>query len=151
MTNLTANFVSLTQSGLYTLSVTPQDIAGNVTQGAIPYPFELEFQVPGLASVTAATAKATVELVPYEITEITESLHSLTLEFAEAMQIDFQRTNVTLTGPNQQEILITQEDDDISELVIRFVALVQNGSYTLSVTPTRHRWQRFTKCQSLSL
>ena len=63
------SFVSLTQGGLYTLSVTPQDIAGNVAQGAVPYPFRLEFEVPRLASVKANSVAASVGLAQHEIIE----------------------------------------------------------------------------------
>ena len=80
---LVVRFVSLTQSGLYTLSVTPQDIAGNVAQSAVPYPFRLKFTVPGLASVKANTAKASLELIQHEITEIPETLSSFTLVFTD--------------------------------------------------------------------
>ncbi len=132
---LVVRFVSLTQSGLYTLSVTPQDIAGNVAQGAVPYPFRLKFEVPGLASVKANTVDRSLELTSYEITDISESINSVTLEFTDAMRVDFQNTRVTLSGPDGQEIPVTSEDDDDSQLVVRFVSLTQSGLYTLSVTP----------------
>ncbi len=128
-------FVSLTQSGMYTLSVTPQDIAGNVAQGAVPYPFRLKFAVPGLASVKANTADASLELTSYEITEISEILSSLTLAFTDGMAVDFENTIVTLTGPDAQEILVSLEENDDSQLIVRFVSLMQSGLYTLSVTP----------------
>ena len=132
---LVVRFVSLTQSGIYTLSVTPQDIAGNVAQGAVPYPFRLKFAVPGLASVKANTADASLELTSYEITDITESISNLTLAFTDAARVDFENTRVTLTGEDGQEIPVTLEDDGNSQLVVRFVSLMQSGMYTLSVTP----------------
>ena len=116
---LIVRFVSLTQSGDYTLSITPQDIAGNTAQGAVPYPFRLEFEVPGLSSVKANTAEASVDLTPYEITEIPESVSSLTLEFTDT-SVDFENTSVRLTGANGQEIPITLEDNDGSQLTVRF-------------------------------
>ena len=132
---LVVRFVSLTQSGMYTLSVTPQDIAGNVAQGAVPYPFRLKFAVPGLASVKANTADVSLELTSYEITEISEILSSLTLAFTDGMAVDFENTIVTLTGPDAQEILVSLEENDDSQLIVRFVSLMQSGLYTLSVTP----------------
>ena len=132
---LVVRFVSLTQSGMYTLSVTPQDIAGNVAQGAVPYPFRLKFEVLGLASVKANTADASLELTSYEITDITESISSLTLAFTDAVRVDLENTRVTLTGEDGQEIPVTLEDDGNSQLVVRFVSLTQSGMYTLSVTP----------------
>ena len=132
---LTASFVSLTQSGLYTLSVTPQDKAGNVAQGAVQYPFRLKFEVPGLSSVKANTVDTSVELIQHEIMEISESVSSLTLEFTDATQVDFGNTIVRLTGANGQEIPVTLEDDDASQLIVRFISLTQSGLYTLTVTP----------------
>ncbi len=130
---LIVRFVSLTQSGVYTLAVTPQDIAGNTAQGAVLYPFRLEFEVPGLSSVKANTADTSVALNQHEIVEISESVSNLTLEFTDATQIDFVNTRVTLTGPDRQEIPITLEDDE-SQFVVRFVPLTQRGVYTLAVT-----------------
>ena len=132
---ITVSFVTLTQGGIYTLSVTPQDIAGNVAQGAVPYPFRLKFEVPGLASVKANTADASLGLTSYEITDITESISSLTLAFTDAARVDLENTRVTLTGEDGQEIPVTLEDDGNSQLVVRFISLTQSGLYTLSVTP----------------
>ncbi len=132
---ITVSFVTLTQGGIYTLSVTPQDIAGNVAQGAVPYPFRLKFEVPGLTSVKANTADVSLELTSYEITDITESISNLTLAFTDAVRVDFENTIVTLTGEDGQEIPVTLEDDGNSQLVVRFVSLTQSGMYTLSVTP----------------
>ena len=132
---LIVRFISLTQSGLYTLTVTPQDKAGNVAQSAVPFPFRLQFEVPGLASVKANTADASFELTSYEIMEISESVSGFTLEFTDATRVDFENTSVVLTGPNGQEIPVTLEDDDASQFVVRFVSLTQSGLYTLTVTP----------------
>ncbi len=132
---LTASFVSLEQNGMYTLSVTPQDIAGNVAQGAVSYPFRLKFEIPGLASVKANTVDASFELISYEIVETTESVSSFTLEFTDGTRIDLESTEVVLTGPNGQQIPLTLTEDGDAKLDIRFVSLEQNGMYTLSVTP----------------
>jgi hypothetical protein len=132
---IVVSFVSLTQGGLYTLSVTPQDIAGNVAQGAVSYPFRLEFVIPGLASVKANSVAASVGLVQHEIIDISESISSLTFAFTDAIRVDFKNTGVVLVGPSGQEIPVTLEDNDGSQLMVRFVSLTQSGLYTLSVTP----------------
>ncbi len=132
---ISASFVALIQGGLYTLSVTPQDIAGNVAQGAVPYPFRLKFEVPDLASVKANTVDTSVELIQHEIIEISAPIGSLTLDFTDALRIDPENTRVVLTGPNAQEISITQEDNEDSQLIVRFISLTQSGLYTLAVTP----------------
>ena len=132
---LNVRFVSLTQSGIYTLSVTPQDISGNTAQGSVIYPFQLKFQVSAIASVKATTEKTSVELIQHDVTEFSDSVNGFTLEFIDASQIDFENTNILLTGPNGEEIAVTTEEDEASQLVVRFVPLMQSGVYTLSVTP----------------
>ena len=51
-THLTAAFVAPQALGVYTLSITPQDIAGNVASGAVNYRFRLDIEVPRVTSVT---------------------------------------------------------------------------------------------------
>ena len=136
---LTANFVTLTQGGEYTLSVTPQDIAGNVAKGAVLYPFRLDYQLPELTSVKAGTTNQTVPLTPYEIVEVTEAVSSFILEFTDVMLIDIEETNVTLSGPDSESIAVTLEEGDGSQgaqtIVARFVSLTRSGTYSLSITP----------------
>ncbi len=132
---LTVSFVSLTQEGLYTLTVTPQDIAGNTAQGVVSYPFRLEFDMPEIASVKVNTADTSLDLTPYEIIELSEPVQGFTLEFTNESRVDFERTSVVLTGPNGQQIPVILEDDDDATLSVRFVALDQSGLYTLSITP----------------
>ena len=132
---LTASFVSLTQDGIFTLSVIPQDIAGNTAQGAVSYPFRLKFEIPRVASVKANTADDSLQLVQHEIVETSELINNLTLEFTDPIRVDFENTNVSLRGPDGQEIPVTLEENDSSQLIVRFVPLEQSGLYTLSVTP----------------
>ncbi len=51
-TQLTAAFVAPQALGVYTLSITPRDIAGNVASGAVNYRFRLDVDVPRVTSVT---------------------------------------------------------------------------------------------------
>ncbi len=132
---ITASFVSLIQGGLYTLSIIPQDIAGNAAQGAVPYPFRLKFEVPGITSVHANSVDSSYELAAYEILDITDTISNLTVIFTDTSRVDFENTTVTLTGPNEQAIAVTQEDGGGSYFVVRFVTLIQSGLYTLSITP----------------
>ena len=132
---ITANFISLTQGELYTLSIIPQDIVGNAAQGEVPYPFQLKFEVPNITSVQVNSVDASYELTAYEILEITDTISNLTVTFTEASRVDFENTIVTLTGPNEQVIAVTQEDGDGSQFMVRFVTLIQSGLYTLSMTP----------------
>ena len=128
-------FVSIGQSGLYTLSVTPQDISGNVSQTTVQYPFRLKYEVSGISSVKANTSDAAIDLIPFEIVEIGESVNGLTVEFTDASRIDIENTSVTLTGPNGQEISVTLQENEQSQLMVRFIPLTQSGTYTLDVIP----------------
>ena len=51
VSQLTLSFADLTQIGQYTLSLTPQDVAGNAAQSPIQFSFTLEFILPGVESV----------------------------------------------------------------------------------------------------
>ena len=50
-TQVKAAFVAPQALGVYTLSITPQDIAGNVARGAVNYRFRLDVNVPSVSSV----------------------------------------------------------------------------------------------------
>ena len=132
---ITANFVTLTQDGLYTLTVKPQDLAGNVAQGAVQYPIQLKFEVPDLTAVRVNSVASSYELTSFDITDISDVIISLTLEYTDAMRVDFETTRVTLTAPDEQEISITQGESEGNKFMVRFVPLTLSGLYTLSVTP----------------
>jgi len=91
-------------------------------------------QVPQLSSVTASTASP-MELLPQQVTEILEPISRITLKFEDATRVDFANTMIQLVGPDGSPILLTLEDDSISEVAVDFLELTQIGSYTLSVTP----------------
>ena len=51
VSQMTLSFLDLEQIGSYTLSVTPQDVAGNAAAGAVDYRFTLEIPLPRVSSV----------------------------------------------------------------------------------------------------
>ena len=51
VSQMTLSFLDLEQIGSYTLSITPQDVAGNAAAGAIDYRFILEIPLPRVGSV----------------------------------------------------------------------------------------------------
>ena len=118
--------------GEYTLKVSLVDKAGNRLDSdhALVY----DSRAPRLASVTVNT-EPPIELLPGRITEILESISSVTLKFEEATRLNFANTVIELTGPDESTVLLTLEDDGRSQAVADFLALTQIGSYTLSVTP----------------
>ena len=118
--------------GTYTIKVSLVDKAGNVLESE--QTFVYDSQVPQLASVSVNTESA-MELVPQEITEVSESISSITLQFDEATRVDFTNTVVDLVGPDNQAIPLNISVDGLTQLTARFVELTQAGVYTLSVTP----------------
>ena len=118
--------------GEYVVKVSLVDKSGNVLESS--QSFVYDSQVPRVSSVLINT-ESSVELVPQQITEIAESISSITLQFEEATRVDFVNTVVDLIGPNGQPIPINISADGLTQLTARFVALTQAGSYTLSVTP----------------
>ena len=118
--------------GTYTVKVSLVDKAGNILEAE--QTFVYDSQVPQLASVSINTEPA-MELAPQEITEISESISSITLQFQEETRVDFTNTVVNLVGPDNQAISLNISVDGLTQLTARFVELTQTGLYTLSVTP----------------
>ena len=118
--------------GKYTVKVSLVDKAGNILD--LEQTFVYDSQVPRLASVSVNT-ESPMELVPQEITEISESINSITLQFEEATRVDFANTVVDLIGPGGQAISLNISVDGLTQLTARFVELTQAGLYTLSITP----------------
>ena len=137
---LIVRFVPLTRSGMYSLSITPQDISGNVAQSATTYQFRLDLQVPAITSVNANTTDVAIALTPFEIIDITETVNSIGIGFSDVKRIDIEGTNVVLSGPDGEDIVVSIEEGEGSDivapqLVVRFVPLAQSGMYRLSITP----------------
>ena len=89
-------------------------------------------QVPRLSSVTVNTASP-MELLPNEVTEILEPISRMTLKFEDSTRVDFSNTVIELLDPDGITVLLTLEDDSMSQVVANFLELSQVGTYTLSV------------------
>ena len=146
VSQVTLSFLDLEQVGTYTLSVTPQDVAGNAAAGAVDYRFALDMPLPQVRAVVIGGTETDplVELVPNRIVEIEESINSITVQFERASQIDFANTQITLMGPESFDesgasttpsIPFTLENDGVSQVTLSFLDLEQIGTYILSVTP----------------
>ena len=118
--------------GEYTVKVSLVDKAGNILDSE--QTFVYDSQVPRLTAVSVNT-ESSMELVPQEITEISESISSITLQFEEATRVDFANTVVDLVGPDSQPISLNISADGLTQLTARFVKLTQAGLYALSITP----------------
>ena len=118
--------------GEYKVKLPLIDRSGNVSDSE--HVFVYDSQVPRISSVSINT-ESSLELLPQEIAEVSESISSITLQFEEATRVDFANTVVSLIGPDGQPIPINISPDGLTQLTARFVALTQAGLYTLSVTP----------------
>ncbi len=118
--------------GEYTVRLPLVDRSGNVLD--LEHVFVYDSQVPRVSSVLINT-ESPVELLPQRITEIAESVNSITVHFEEATRVDFANTVVSLLGPDGQPIPLNVSDDGLTKLTADFVFLTQTGLYTLSVTP----------------
>jgi hypothetical protein len=119
--------------GEYTVKISLVDKAGNRldSEHTVVY----DSKVPQLSSVVLNTEPPIV-LEPQLIKMISEPINSITLQFEEATRIDFTNTVVELTPLDSDEsIPINISIDSFTQLTIRFVELMEDGSYTLSVTP----------------
>ena len=90
-------------------------------------------QVPRLSSVTVDTASP-MELLPSKVTEILEPISRMTLKFEDSTRVDFSNTVIELLDPDGSAVLLTLEDDSVSQVAASFLELSQVGTYTLSVT-----------------
>ena len=123
--------------GEYTIKISLVDKAGNRSDSE--HTLVYDSKVPQLASVMLNTEPSVV-LEPQLIEMISEPVSSITLQFEEATRIDFTNTVVELNGPGDAEgqgkaIPINISVDSFTQLTMRFVELMEDGSYTLSVTP----------------
>ena len=119
--------------GEYTVKISLVDKAGNRldSEHTVVY----DSKVPQISSVVLNTEPPIV-LEPQVIKMISETVSSITLQFEEATRIDFTNTVVELTGLDPEEVVpINISVDSFTQLTIRFVELMEDGSYTLSVTP----------------
>ena len=125
--------------GEYTVKISLVDKAGNRldSEHTVVY----DSKEPQLSSVVLNTEPPIV-LEPQLIKMISETVSSITLQFEEATRIDFTNTVVELTRLAPEGSMDPAETipsnisvDSFTQLTIRFVELMVDGSYTLSVTP----------------
>ena len=119
--------------GTYTLNVALIDKAGN--RKTLQYTVVYDSRIPQISSVQVNTAGVAKDLVANEVTELSESISTITLSFSEATRVDFANTDVSLLDPSDLSVPLTIEDDGVSEMTIRFPNLTEIGQYILSVTP----------------
>ena len=117
--------------GEYTVKISLVDKAGNRldSEHSVVY----DSKVPQISSVVL-NAESPIVLEPQLIEMISETVSSITLQFEDATQIDFTNTVVALAGP-EGSVPSNISVDSFTQLTLRFVELMEDGSYTLSITP----------------
>ena len=128
------SFASLYQPGTYTLEITPQDMAGNVSSHAVEYEFGLELGYSTVSAVTIGGRMAPVEFVN-RLDEIVATLEDVS---ATGLNLTSDGSTITVAGPNG-EVDGVQTSRGGNQIVWRPLQLATDGStdgvYTATVTP----------------
>ena len=136
LTQLTARFVELTQAGLYTLSVTPQDIAGNVTQGALQYAFQLDFVLPSVSTIELGGQIGDVVFLNGSKTSIVATLVDGT---GAGLALGDDGSSIVVTSPSGEVVPGQTHASGANQLVWQPISLPTDGSadgrYNVAITP----------------
>ncbi len=128
------SFASLRQAGTYTLEITPQDLAGNVSSHAIEYSFNLELGRSTVSAVMIDGQMAPVEFVN-RLDEIVATLEDVS---GTGLNLTLEGSTIAVTGPNG-EIEGVQTSRGGNQIAWRPLQLATDGSadgvYTVTVTP----------------
>jgi hypothetical protein len=133
------------EDGEYTITATFVDFTGK--SFTRQFSFVLDTQVPEIESVHVAI-DSQPELSLDTITTLTESFSQIIVTFENTLEdseqglpvpsndIDFTNTLIELTRPGSDEPIPSNVSVySPTQLAIRFVELIEDGSYTLSITP----------------
>ena len=128
------SFASLYQPGTYTLEITPQDMAGNVSSHAIEYEFGLELGHSIVSAVTIGGRRAPAEFVN-RLDQIVATLEDVS---ATGLNLTSDGSTITVTGPGG-EVEGVQISRGGNQIVWRPLQLATDGSadgvYTATITP----------------
>ena len=131
------SFASLYQLGIYTLEITPRDMAGNISSHAIVYEFSLELGQATVSAVMIDNQMAPVEFVN-RLDEIVATLENLS---ATGLNLTSAGSTITVTGPNG-EVEGVQTSRGENQIAWRPLQLATDGSadgvYTVTVTPVNN-------------
>ena len=135
-TQLTARFVELIQAGLYTLSITPQDIAGNVAQGAVQYSFRLEFVLPSVDTVELGGQAGDVVLLNGSNSTIVATLIDTS---GIGLALGEGGSSIVVTDPSGAVVPGQTRAEGQNQLIWEPISIPTDGSadgkYTVVITP----------------
>ena len=136
VTQLTARFVELTQAGLYTLSVTPQDIAGNTPQGAVQYSFRLEFILPSVSTVELGGQTGDVVFLNGSDSTVVATLVDAA---GTGLELGEGGSNIVVTGDSGAVVPGQTRVNGLDQLIWEPISIPTDGSadgrYTVAITP----------------
>ena len=128
------SFASLYQPGTYTLEITPQDMAGNVSSHAVEYEFGLELGHSIVSAVTIGGRMAPAEFVS-RLDEIVATLEDVS---ATGLNLTSDGSTIVVTGPDG-EVDGVQTSRGGDQIVWRPLQLATDGSadgvYIVTITP----------------
>ena len=133
-TRMTISFAPLRDIGVYTLEITPRDLAGNTSGHPIAYKFNLNLPRPRVAAVIIGGQAAPVDFV----NQLDEIRAMLVDESGAGLDVTPDGSTITVTGPNGP-VNGEQEASGALEIVFRLTRIpidgTADGSYTVTVTP----------------
>ena len=133
---LSAQFVAPQALGIYTLSITPQDIAGNTARGAVTYRFRLDVDLPSVSSVVIDGKAGGIVYVNGEAASIVATLADPS---GAGVALGEGGSTITVSNATGTPVPGTTTDDGVNTLTWVPGALpldgTADGRYTVTITP----------------
>jgi hypothetical protein len=140
-TGLTASFLPLRQVGIYTLSVTAQDVAENVAPGAVNYQFALDLALPRVSSVMIGGKSGDVVFVNGSETTIIATFSDDT-----GARLTEGGSGIVVTNASGTVVLGRTHAEGANQLIWQPLSLPTDGSvdgrYTVTITPVDQSGRR---------
>ena len=133
---LIANFLDTHQVGVYSLSVTPRDVAGNVAPGAINYRFALSLTLPRVSSVVISEQTGDVAYVNAGNVVINVTFFDPN---DTGLAFDDEGSSIVVTSASGVVVPGQTQVNGVDQLMWKPISLPADGSvdgrYTVEITP----------------
>ncbi len=131
---ITISFAQPPQPGTYTIEITPRDLAGNVSGGALQYKFSLELARPSVSAVTIGGRLAPLTFV----NRLDEIVATLVDTSGAGLNLTSNGSTIAVTGPKGvvEGIQISGAPNSIRWTPLHLATDGSaDGIYTVTVTP----------------
>ena len=134
-TQLAIRFVELIEDGSYTLSITPQDIAGNTARGAVRYAFLLDTESPRITAASPLTLSEPVSYIGEDFRQFV-----FTIEDVGPADLFFQEQTVALLDASGNTVPAALTYSELtSQLYLTIVSPFtqdggSDGEYTVKIS-----------------